>query len=157
MTRIHEQLKRLVNYVSVVFIIYSVEPESETIIIEGTSYTYDYGYEGTVAVLASMAFSTIGTIASSVTGGTLFIIINRGGKIHLEKKLKRIHFIIMMLIVAIGIGLFILVQVVARNGLTPWQEPITTIVQIYVLLPAVFTLLFYVILKTWKYFDKKSK
>lgn len=63
----------------------------------------------------------------------------------------------MMLIVAIGIGLFILIQVVTRNGLTTWQEPITTIVQIYGLLPLAFTLLFYGILKIWKYVDKKSK
>lgn len=136
MIRIHEQLKRLVSYVNVVFIIYSVELESETVIIEGTT-----------TVLASMGFSITSTIASSPVGG----------KIHLEKKLRRIHFIMMMLIVAIGIGLFILIQVVVRNGLTTWQEPITTIVQIYGLLPLAFTLLFYGILKIWKCFDKKSK
>ena len=52
----------------------------------------------------------------------------------MDKKSKRIRRIAMWVLLAFGIGVFILVQVVNRNGLTEWQDPITFIMWVYLIL-----------------------
>ncbi|MGE8081980.1 hypothetical protein [Peribacillus loiseleuriae] len=49
---------------------------------------------------------------------------------------KRFRRIIMWVLIAFGIGMLILVQVVERNGLTDWQDPITRITWIYLQPPS---------------------
>ena len=58
----------------------------------------------------------------------------------MNKKFKQIRNIIMVILFAFGVGILMLTQVVERNNLTEWKEPITltvwnylTLVWIYIL------------------------
>lgn len=70
-------------------------------------------------------------------------------------KFELIRRIIMWILIGLGIGMLILVQLVNHNGLTEWEDPITTIMWIYMLIVFIFILCFHAIPMALKYFKKK--
>ena len=68
---------------------------------------------------------------------------------------KRFRRIYMWLLIIFGIGIFILVQVVDHNGLTNWQDSITSIVWIYLMLVFIYILFLNAIPMGWNHFRKK--
>ena len=74
----------------------------------------------------------------------------------MNKKLIRIRHIIMATLVAFGIGILILVQLVERNNLTEFREPITLAVRIYQTLAFLYIIFLNAIPLAWSYFKKNK-
>ncbi|MDV2685643.1 hypothetical protein RYX56_14860 [Alkalihalophilus lindianensis] len=59
-------------------------------------------------------------------------------------KFKQIRRIVMWVLLVIGIGMIILIQIVERNELTNWQDPITMMVWMYLIITFI-----YIFFYTW--------
>ena len=73
----------------------------------------------------------------------------------MNKQFKRIRLIIMWALIAFGIGMFILIQIVKSKGLTEWQQPTTLIFWIYLVLVLIYILFLNAIPMVWNHFKKR--
>ena len=71
-------------------------------------------------------------------------------------QLKKIRNTIMVILTAFGIGILILVQVIERNNLTEWREPLTHTLWIYLGLVWFFILFLNAIPLIWNHFKKNK-
>jgi len=84
--------------------------------------------------------------------GFLFFIVWRVAIKMISKQFRRIF---MWILITFGIGVLILVQVVAYNGLTDWQDSITRIVWVYLIVVFIYNLFLNVIPMVWDHIKKK--
>lgn len=61
----------------------------------------------------------------------------------------------MWLLIIFGIGIFILVQVIDHKGLTNWQDPITRVVWIYLIIVFIYITFLNAVPMAWNYFKEK--
>lgn len=97
----------------------------------------------------------------AITTVRIFLISNKNykrqsGGIQVNKKFRQIRNTIAVILFAFGIGIFILSQVVERNNLIKWQEPITLVLWVYITLVFLYIIFFNAIPLVCNYF-KKSK
>lgn len=74
----------------------------------------------------------------------------------MNKKIKQIRRITAVILMVFGIGIIILTQVVKRNNLIEWQEPIRLVLWGYMALVFLYIIFLYAIPLVWDYFTKRT-
>lgn len=74
----------------------------------------------------------------------------------MNKKIKQIRRTTAVILMVFGIGIIILTQVVKRNNLIEWQEPIRLVLWGYMALVFLYIIFLYAIPLVWDYFTKRT-
>ena len=74
----------------------------------------------------------------------------------MKERFKQIKKIIMVILLAFGVGMLILIQVVERKNLTELKEPITFIILVYIALVVLNVIFLHAIPPMWNYYKGKK-